>query len=380
MNPGRSRLRSAPRLATFALATLVATVVAPASSIAAVPKSPFAQFYGISPATQLDASEVERIGRARVGTIRSPFYWPSIEPDPPGGGGGVLPVPPAQSETLHWEATDALVRRAAEQRVQVFPFVYGTPDWISSDPARPPLDGETARAEWQDFLRDLVGPYGPRGEFWAENPELAKRPIRDWQLWNEQNSELFWQPAVSPAEYTDLLQLSAAAIRSADSGAAIVLGGMFGTPLRGIEAWTFLEDLYAVPGIEAHFDAYALHPYAPNPRGIRAQIELTRNVLRDAGDRRLPLVVSEIGWPTDGPPGYNLVKSPEGQKRMLDKAFRMFLDQRRRWNLERLVWYTWRDNDVQPDCSVCKFSGLFDRELNPKPAWAKFVRFTGGRP
>jgi hypothetical protein len=316
-----------------------------------------------------------------VGTIRAPFYWPSIEPDPPSPDGGMLPpLPSSSSESLDWQQTDALVGRAAENGIRIFPFVYGTPDWISSDPLRPPLESETARAEWQDFLRDLVGRYGPGGQFWADNPEVPKRPIHDWQVWNEQNSEAYWSSGVSPAGYADLVQLSATAIRSTDAGAAVVLGGMFGTPPRGMEAWTFLEGLYETPGVAEHFDAYALHPYAPNIRGIAAQIGLARNVLRDAGERRLPLVVSEIGWPTDGPPGYNLVKSPTAQKRLLGKAFRMFLDERRRWNLERLVWYTWRDNEVQENCSVCRYSGLFDRDLNPKPAWPRFVRFTGGAP
>ena len=373
------------RLAAIAAAAALTTSCAIAASLAgaAVPAPPFAEFYGVSPATQLNTGEVQQISRARAGTLRVPFYWPSIEPNAPlPAEEGLLPLPtnPEPPESKQWKATDKLVIDAAENGIRVQPFVYGTPGWISSDPKRPPLDSEEARAAWSDLLTDLVGRYGPGGELWSENPEVPKEPITAWQIENEPNSELFWSPAPNPAEYADLLQISSAAIRQADPSAAIVLAGMFGTPANGIDAWEFLEGLYRVPGIAESFDAYALHPYSPNLGGIGAQVELARDVLRSHGDGKLPLLITEIGWPTDGPAGYNLVKTFEGQKRLLSKAFRLFLDKRRRWNLERVIWYTWRDNEVQSSCAVCQFSGLFTRDLEPKPAWRKFTQFTGGQP
>ena len=74
------------------------------------------------------------------------------------------------------------------------------------------------------------------------------------------------------------------------------------------------------------------------------------------------------------------MKSPTAQKRLLVDAFKLFLKERRSWKLERVIWYTWRDNEVQPDCSVCRYSGLFTADLEPKPAWGKFTQFAGGRP
>jgi polysaccharide biosynthesis protein PslG len=347
----------------------------------AVPASPFPEYYGISPATQLDRSEVNRIGEGGAGTIRTPFYWPAIEPDPPVTDGGILPgLPGSSPESKNFTETDRLVGNAAQAGVRVMPFVYGTPDWVASDPARPPIDTAEGRAAWQDLLGDLVRRYGPGGEFWQDNPDIPKTPITDWQISNEPNSALFWEPEPSPTEYAQLLQLSGEAIRAADPNAAIVLAGMFGTPATGIEAWTFLDSLYQVPGITQHFDAYALHPYAPNLKGIEAQVGLVRDVLGRYGEKSLPLLISEIGWPTDGPAGYNLVKTPAAQKAMLAKAFKLFLSERRRWKIERVIWYTWRDNDVQPNCSVCRYSGLFTSGLEPKPAWRKFTQFAGGRP
>jgi len=380
-------MRASARLRSVAIAAIgaclaLAGLLAPGIATAGPPPPPFAEYYGISPAMKLTTSEIAIVGRSKAGTLRYPFYWPSIEPDPPvEPDPGPLPLPtPPPSESKQWEATDNLVGDAARRGLRVMPFVYGAPDWVAADPMRPPIDDAAARAAWQDLLTDLVNRYGPRGRFWAENDEIPKQPITDWQIANEPNSQMFWSPAPSPPEYADLLQLSSAAIRSADPGAAVVLAGMFGTPATGISAWDFLEALYQVPGSADSFDAYALHPYSPHLKGTKAQIELARDVLRRNGDRKLPLLISEIGWPTDGPAGYNFVKTPDEQKQLLAKAFRLFLKERRRWNIERVIWYTWRDNEVQPNCSVCSYSGLFTRQLEPKPAWRKFVQFAGGQP
>ena len=380
MSPGQSRPRRRLALAVVSLIALVVTAFAAAPALA-VPPRPFAEFYGISPATKLNASEANRIGDAGAGTLRLPFYWPSIEPEAPETDTGPLPPLPGQvTESKQWAMTDEQVEHAAEAGMRVLPFVYGTPDWVASDPFRPPLDSEEARAAWRDLVGDLVRRYGPNGEFWAENPGVPKTPITAWQISNEPNSQMFWKPAPSPPEYADLLQMSSAAIKAVDPGAAIVLAGMFGTPQSGIAAWDFLESIYAVPGAQDSFDAYALHPYSPNLRGIEAQVGLARKVVKAHGDKGLPLLISEIGWPTAGPEGYNLVKSPTAQKRLLVDAFKLFLKERKSWKLERVIWYTWRDNEVQPDCAVCRYSGLFTADLEPKPAWGKFTQFAGGRP
>jgi hypothetical protein len=381
MSPSRpAPRRRAALAAVFAMATLALSLGA-AAPAGAVPPRPFAEFYGVSPATDLSAAEADRIGAAGAGTLRVPLYWPSIEPEPPAADPGPLPPLPGQvTESKRWGQLDKQVEHAARAGLRVLPFVYGTPSWVASDPFRPPLDSDEARSAWRDLLDDAVRRYGPDGEFWADNPGVPKTPITAWQISNEPNSQTFWSPAPSPPEYADLVQISSEAIRAADPGAAIVLAGMFGTPQSGIHAWDFLEALYAVPGTAAAFDAYALHPYAPNLRGISAQVGLARKVVKANGDRGLPLLITEIGWPTAGPEGYNLVKSPTAQKRLLTGAFKLFLEERRRWKVERVVWYTWRDNDVQPSCAVCSFSGLFTSDLEPKPAWGKFAQFAGGRP
>ena len=63
-------------------------------------------------------------------------------------------------------------------------------------------------------------------------------------------------------------RISHDAIKTKDPQAQIVLAGMPG--YGDVNAWDFLDSLYSVPGTEDHFDAVALHPYAPDLDQLRA--------------------------------------------------------------------------------------------------------------
>jgi hypothetical protein len=368
----------------LAVAVAAVALVLPAGAQSA-PPPPTADFYGVTSATEMEPAEYERMAGGGVRTLRVPFFWPFIEPRPPEPPPAVpgLPVGIPEDRT-RWQATDRLVEGAARSGIQVLPFVYGSPDWVAGgDFWRPPIGDDAAKAAWQDFLGDLVRRYGPGGEFWGElafrDPAVTPQPITDWQIWNEANSPVFWHPRPQAAEYREVVSLAAEAIRAADPGATIVLGGMFGSPTRGVRAWRFLERFHAGGEVAGDFDAYALHPYAPKLAGIAAQANRLSRAIAAGPNPVAPLWITEIGWPTAGPEGFALVKSEQGQKRLLARSFRLFAT-RSEWNVQKVVWYVWRDNDVQPDCHLCSHAGLFTRAFEPKPAWRKLTHFTGGQP
>ena len=372
------------RVALGAAAAALALLV-PAAAAPAAPEPPTDEFYGVTSATKLEQSEYARMGGGGVGTLRVPLFWPHIEPKAPQAQPTLpgLPVGLPEDRT-RWGPTDEIVERAARNGIRVLPFVYGSPDWVAGGEfERPPIDDAEARAAWQDFLGDLVGRYGPGGEFWDElafrDPGIEPLPITAWQIWNEANSPVFWHPRPSAAEYREVVSLAADAIRAADPTATIVLGGMFGSPSKGIRAWDFLQQFLADPEIAGSFDAYALHPYAPDLDGIAAQMNRLQRVMAAGPDPTAPLWITEIGWPTSGPPGFDMVKSERGQKRLLARSFRLFL-KTPEWNVAKVVWYVWRDNDVQSGCHLCRYSGLFTHALEAKPSWRKLTQFAGGTP
>ena len=102
------------------------------------------------------------------------------------------------------------------------------------------------RWAWSAFLRDAADRYGPDGSFWRENPDLPYLPIRDWEIWNEENIVTFTAPA-SPASYAELLRISGRVLHGADPGSKVIVGGLFGRPLQvppNIPSGDFLSRLY----------------------------------------------------------------------------------------------------------------------------------------
>jgi hypothetical protein len=123
-----------------------------------------------------------------------------------------------------WAEYDAVVRASAINRIPLVMVIVNCPDWACTTDSGP-LSDETLAAQ-SDFVHEAVRRYGTGGGFWTENPDLAPLPVTEWQVWNEPNAAAFWPPAPDAAAYARLLRTDAAAIRSADPGATVVLAGL----------------------------------------------------------------------------------------------------------------------------------------------------------
>ncbi|MFN8218226.1 MAG: beta-galactosidase [Solirubrobacterales bacterium] len=336
------------------LALLAATGTAPATAAAgSAAGPPPAGFFGVVPQGPLSASDLRRMGEA-VETLRLPVLWSSCEP---------------RRGEFDFSATDAVLAAAAERGIRVMPVLYGTPSWLSRDEARPPL-APAALSAWKGFLRRLVRRYGPGGGLWRGAGRAE--PVRRWQIWNEPNFRLFWEPRISPRGYARLLGASAAAIRAADPEAQIVLAGV--APVgAGMKTWVFLRRLLRVPGALRHFDIAALHPYAASVAQMDYQVTRVRAAMAAGGAGRRPLIVSEIGVASHGLPPSAFVKGRLGQAEFLEAAFARLLAMRQRWRIAGVDWFAWADEAApDPHCSFCQGAGLFDLDGRPKPAWSAY--------
>ena len=271
----RFRMRSKRATAAVVVASLVlaGAALVSLSAGAGVARAMPRGFFGIAPQTDLTHTDAEYMRAGRIGSVRWPLAW-----------GGVQPT--AKGE-YQWGGFDEVVKTAARQRLQILPFVYSTPAWLSRKYTTLPVGNARQRAAWSAFVRAAVERYGPRGEFWREHrpgsaEPLPKTPIRTWQIWNEANFFYFAYP-VSPARYAQTLKLAHRAVESVDPGATVLLSGLFGDPdqggRRGMSAVDFLEALYRVPGIKADFDAIALHPYAVDAETLAELTEEMREVV-----------------------------------------------------------------------------------------------------
>lgn len=313
-------------------------------------------------------AQFARMASGGVSTLRFVIPWRSLERN-----GSLAELSPL---FWNWKRTDHIVRLAAREGVDLLP-VLTTP---SSHRLKPPRAAE--RETWAKVLAALADRYGPGGWLWTLDPLLPKRPIRAWQIWNEQNSPTYWRPAPEPGAYGSLVKLSATALRGEDPAARIVLGGMFGTPHGGRNrnwySWVFLRRVLRVPGIRSSFDAVALHPYAATLRGVRWQIRRARRVLRRSNAGRIPIWITELGWTHLRKPRNPNVPVPangeRGQARKLNRAFRLLRARQRQWRLERVLWFSWQDSAVELGCSWCDKTGLLRRDGSARPAWNHFTK------
>jgi hypothetical protein len=344
---------TAVRACLVALLLLFATA-APAS--AAVPRD----WLGVmvdgpmtAPATDL-GDEWRRLGDSGAGHVRAEIYWPRAQPDGPG--------------TPDFGASDAVVLAAAREGLGVLPVVRGTPGWAGTNgkgDASPPRHAPLA-----SFLKALVRRYGPAGSLWAEHPEVRRRPVRAWQVWNEPNLDVYWSRQPFARSYVGMLRSARRALRSADRRARVVLAGL---PNR---SWIALRSVYRAGGRRA-FDAVALHPYTGKPGHVVKLVRLARREMARHGDARKPLWITELSWPatkgTHRSTGFET--SNAGQARRLGRALRLLAAERRRLRIRRVYWYTWLS--AEEGRSAFGWSGLRrvrDGERVSAPALEVFVR------
>ena len=156
-----------------------------------------------------------------------------------------------------WRPTDRILAALARRGIRVLATVLHAPSWAAGAPqslASPP----TAYAR---FVAALARRYGPGGELWRLRPSGDVVPVRDWQVWNEQNSAgLFWRDQPFVTDYVALVRATRAtratraAVRAVDRGARIVLGGMVGGSTADLEAF------YRAGGGRL-VDAVDIHPF-----------------------------------------------------------------------------------------------------------------------
>jgi hypothetical protein len=364
--------------ATLLLACLAVALFAGAQAGSAkVPPRAPKGFFGIGPQSALTDRDAEYMKAGGIETVRWPLAWGGVQPTAKG--------------PYNWAGFDEVVSVAARHGLQVMPFLYGTPRWISHKYTTLPVNNAKARAAWTAFLEAAVKRYGPGGEFWAQHapgvvnyePAIAKPlPIRSWQIWNEANFFYFAYP-VSPQRYAKLVQISSPAIKGVDPGAKVILTGLFGEPTahgaRGMPAAKFLEILYRTPGIKSRFDGIALHPYAVDSEALEELVEALHEVTVENHDR-VPLYITEMGWGSQNDFNTDAFEQGiQGQVKQLKAAYGYLLENRTRLDLKQVFWFSWRD--LPGSCNFCDSVGFFPagKGFHAKPAWRAFVGLTGGR-
>ena len=296
-----------------------------------------------------------------VDTVRTVFRWSEMQS--------------SENGPIYFAETDVMVAEAVRNRMSVLPVVLSTPGWAQKYPGRPgspPADPQQVAR----FLSQLVARYGHAGSFWLAHPELEKRPLRHWQIWNEPEIDAYWNEPKPWIGYAKLVRASHRALRRADPQARLVLAGSVGF------SWESLDRLYR-EGIKGHFDVAAIHPYTGSVAEVAEIVRRNRRVLRRHGDATKALWITELSWPASQgrmkPPSglRRVVTDDRGMARRLTRAYRYFeRPEDRRHRVGRLYWYTWASR-YRGRVDVFDYAGLLrfrDGEYRRMPAWYAFRR------
>jgi polysaccharide biosynthesis protein PslG len=334
----------------FAVAVLAGAATAASTANAAGRTAPFG-FAGVMwdgdviyAPPEVQDGQWALMARAGVESVRTLFNWSAAQPTKDG--------------PIDFSTTDSLVRRAAERRIALLPVVLYAPHWARVYRRRPGSPPQLAA--YTGYLRELIHRYGPAGSFWTENPTLPRRPLREWQIWNEPHLVDYWTASPGsryayPKAYGALLRASYRAIKQEDPRAKVVLAGITQ------RAWELLAALYRRARIHGYFDVAALQAYPETVGRLVRATRMMRSVMRKRRDGRKQIYITEVSWPaskgrTRGV-GFQRQETSRGMARKVTSAFKTLNRQRRKLRLTRIYWYTWASRYGRHG-SIFKYSGL----------------------
>jgi hypothetical protein len=230
------------------LAVLLGVLLVAAPAAGAAPRKVPRGFYGTAYDAQPfgaapQAGQWGLMASSGVESVRVAFHWSVAQQQ--------------RSGPIDFSGTDAIVALASARRVSLLPVVVSAPAWAKARPGQegaPPSNPAT----YARYVGALVDRYGPRGSFWRQRPDLPRRPVRSWQIWNEPHFVHPWRAGGRRLTwwhgYVALLRQARRAIRRRDRRATIVLAGLAN------RSWNHVRLVYAGGG-RGLFDVAAVHPY-----------------------------------------------------------------------------------------------------------------------
>lgn len=293
-------------------------------------------------------------------------------------------IQPSRGGAYQWWRYDRVINAARARGLTVLPTIGYAPAWAGGSNCRPGQNCPPANpADFAAFAAAVAKRYAPEG-------------VHTWEIWNEPNISLFWQPGADAAAYTELLRDTSGAIRAVDPKAFLIMGGLAAVKtnkkVRNESATQFLAEVSALGGNKL-VQAIGYHPYTyPYLPGASTAFGTTFErissykdnlvaVLDRYGTPDMPVWITETGAPTDGPGAASDGKNiPNGTDHVTEaRQAQIAADTVAAASANRHVgavfWFADKDSALSSDISnSAKFFGLRHLDGTPKPSFAAFKR------
>jgi hypothetical protein len=335
-------------------AGLVVLILSAQQATAAVPEDYFGvngQGLFYEPSDHWDA-QLAAMAAGGLKVVRSDASWDGVEPQPPDPGTG--------QHTYQWGKLDAEVAAMSRHGLRWYPILDYSAPWAAQatgDPFSPPAHA----GDYVAWAQAVAARYGRGGSFWQEHPELTPLPVTSYEVWNEENSDVFWHPqAQAPEAYADLYLATRAGLRQVDPAARVVVGGLALANTGVTDESQFIQRMYAHrPDLQGNVDAVGFHPYALDAGGVLTTLAAFRHTLDSLSQTTLPIDITEIGWTT--------AKTSEASRASALGELAQILP-RSNCDVERFIPHTW----VEPDSPAGSFA-IFNENATPNPSGAAYL-------
>lgn len=355
-------------LVIFAFAGLP-TALAAAVQPAAAPPDPFGIFV-YDHANLKGAPEMASVG---ANWLAINLIWSQVE---------------RNKGTYRWANYDNTFRRAAEMGYRVIVTVTGNPAWAAPTKCGPVTDVPAL----VEFMRRAVGrysvaPYNVIYYSMYNEPDNADTTYDLGGCWGHANAN-DPRPAAEPLAYAAMLKQVYPAVKAVNPNAKIVFGGLaydlfISMDVDGRFDPYFFDDVIKSDRGNAgpYFDILNFHYYYafafrwfsddnnPHNDGVIGKANYLRQEYSNltGGAPAKPIILTEVGSPSDGPPEDEQDYSPERQARNVIKE----MARATAAGLPIIIWY----QAVDLPADRWKY-GLMHPNLNPKPGYTSYQILT----
>jgi hypothetical protein len=189
-----------------------------------------------------------------------------------------------------------------------------------------------------------------------------------WELWNEPNLDMFWQPHANVQDYIQLGLAVGQTIR------AVAPGEIFMGPTTSGIDFNFLTPCFQA-GLLNYFDVVSVHPYrSGGPESVAAdyaRLTMLIDQYAPAG-KFIPIISGEWGFSATG-------IGEQQQGKLLSREWLMNLSN----NIPISIWYDWHNDGTDPSNPEHNFGTVGntyypsrDPVYDPKPAYQAATNLT----